>query len=298
MPRSFNTAFSDYLHKENTQLSRLYWLQTTSGTAYRVTDWVMPVTTYVQNPLTQQLELATFTPYQGFDATAFVDESRMAVTNAEFSSYFQLEGISAEAIHAGLFSGAIIAVSLYAPDLPNSNAELIFQGEVGEVTEVGLDQFKLEFRGIAQALQQKIGLTVNESCPWSIGDSKCRATPVQLNGAVTTVVSGRELEVEFSTSIALGNNFWQAGLVFLYSNNPQTNGYRIEVASSTAVSSTRSRLVFFYPLPFLPSVGDTVTAISGCRKIIKDCQGRYNNIANFGGFPHLPGKDKLLTGRG
>lgn len=300
MPRQFNLSFESYINsQENSQIARLYWVHTLSGISYTLTDWVFPVKATVPHPTTESPTLTTFTPHQGFDATAFADEARPVVTNAEFSSYFQLEGISAEEIYAGLFSGAIVSVFLFLPDRPDVPAELIYQGEVGEVNEIGIDKFRMEFRGTAQALQQKIGLTVSESCPWSFSDGiKCRANAIQEAGVITIVNSPRELTVEFSTSLNITDNFWQSGVLVYEGSNLKYRNYRIEVSSCLALSPTLSRIVFFYPLPFPAIVGDSVGCLTGCRKTIEDCQNRYNNIADFGGFPHLPGRDKLLVGRG
>ncbi|WP_150523847.1 phage BR0599 family protein [Roseibium sediminis] len=35
--------------------------------------------------------------------------------------------------------------------------------------------------------------------------------------------------------------------------------------------------------------GDFITAYPGCRRTRADCKNKFNNLANFGGFPHLPG---------
>lgn len=41
-------------------------------------------------------------------------------------------------------------------------------------------------------------------------------------------------------------------------------------------------------------VGNTFSAIAGCRKrMVEDCAGKFNNVINFQGEPHLPGVDAL-----
>lgn len=41
-------------------------------------------------------------------------------------------------------------------------------------------------------------------------------------------------------------------------------------------------------------VGDTFTIVAGCRKrLIEDCQTKFDNVLNFDGEPHLPGIDKI-----
>jgi uncharacterized phage protein (TIGR02218 family) len=47
---------------------------------------------------------------------------------------------------------------------------------------------------------------------------------------------------------------------------------------------------FFFnsPLPFLPNAGDAFTAYPGDDKTQSTCQSKFNNLANFGGFPYVP----------
>ncbi|NCB04172.1 MAG: hypothetical protein EOM69_01445, partial [Clostridia bacterium] len=37
------------------------------------------------------------------------------------------------------------------------------------------------------------------------------------------------------------------------------------------------------------AVGDDFTVTAGCDKRAETCSGKFSNIANFRGFPHIPG---------
>lgn len=41
-------------------------------------------------------------------------------------------------------------------------------------------------------------------------------------------------------------------------------------------------------------VGDTFTAIAGCRKRLADCRDKFDNVVNFQGEPHRPTVDDLV----
>ncbi len=49
-----------------------------------------------------------------------------------------------------------------------------------------------------------------------------------------------------------------------------------------------SALALMYPLPFAPATGDAFTVYAGCDHTQGTCQGRFNNLANFRGFPYVP----------
>jgi hypothetical protein len=44
-------------------------------------------------------------------------------------------------------------------------------------------------------------------------------------------------------------------------------------------------------LPTQMEVGNTISAFPGCRRTIDDCVNKFNNLDNFGGFPHSPGRN-------
>lgn len=43
-----------------------------------------------------------------------------------------------------------------------------------------------------------------------------------------------------------------------------------------------------YPLPYTPTIGDTFIAYAGCDKLQSTCLSKFNNLANFRGFPYIP----------
>jgi len=49
-------------------------------------------------------------------------------------------------------------------------------------------------------------------------------------------------------------------------------------------------------LPFgrLCTVGDTATLTIGCDKTRPTCRNKFSNVRNFGGFPDVPGRDKVI----
>ena len=43
------------------------------------------------------------------------------------------------------------------------------------------------------------------------------------------------------------------------------------------------------------AVGDTFTIRAGCDKQASTCLGRFANLVNFRGFPHMPGNDTAFS---
>jgi uncharacterized phage protein (TIGR02218 family) len=47
------------------------------------------------------------------------------------------------------------------------------------------------------------------------------------------------------------------------------------------------------PEPIEP--GDAFNVTAGCDKRFQTCHNRFNNVANFRGFPHIPGNDFVIS---
>lgn len=61
------------------------------------------------------------------------------------------------------------------------------------------------------------------------------------------------------------------------------------------VLRSEGALLFLYEPPaFQPAQGDLVEIVEGCDRMLATCAGRFGNVLNFRGEPHLPGID-LLT---
>lgn len=48
------------------------------------------------------------------------------------------------------------------------------------------------------------------------------------------------------------------------------------------------------PMPYALAAGDTYTMVVGCSKTFSICGSRFNNQANFRGFPFVPGQDAII----
>ena len=53
-------------------------------------------------------------------------------------------------------------------------------------------------------------------------------------------------------------------------------------------------LVLFRMTPRAIAEGDSFIARAGCDKRITTCSAKFANVANFRGFPNIPGQDAVL----
>ena len=83
-----------------------------------------------------------------------------------------------------------------------------------------------------------------------------------------------------NTSVALAAHA-QGSIVF-------TSGADANVTATVRSVVAGTSLSLMYPLPETPSVGDAFTVYYGCDHTRGTCQARFNNLANFRGFPFVP----------
>jgi uncharacterized phage protein (TIGR02218 family) len=59
--------------------------------------------------------------------------------------------------------------------------------------------------------------------------------------------------------------------------------------------ATGQAFTLWLPMPNDIAVGHTYSVYPGCDRRFATCKAKFNNVANFGGFPHIPGVDKILN---
>ena len=69
------------------------------------------------------------------------------------------------------------------------------------------------------------------------------------------------------------------------------DGLTVKVKTSSDANAITLTLPMLSPI----TLGDTMTLVAGCRKRLSDCSGKFNNVINFQGEPHLPGVDQITA---
>lgn len=237
----------------------------------------------------------TYAAATGFTPSAIATDSTMSVNNMELNSVLDDGTITAHDLVGGLFDSARVDIFLVNyQDLPTSLSLnppkhlLLVSGILGEV-KISDTSFSAEMRSLAQFLSQKTSNLTSKLCRYDLGDSKCTVNlaPHTHNLTVASVVNSRTFTID--------NSFNRQDGYFNYGQLKFTSGANNKISAMIANYTSRT-ITLFEPLPFALQSGDTLVAIAGCRKTIQDCQGRYANILNYGGEPHVPGADTYFMG--
>ena len=76
-------------------------------------------------------------------------------------------------------------------------------------------------------------------------------------------------------------NYQQGSITF-------TSGVNAGVTANVNAWRPALRSTLGYPLQSPPAPGDTFTVYYGCDHTPGTCQSKFNNLANFRGFPYVP----------
>lgn len=229
---------------------------------------------------------------EGVNPTAIAQEASAAVSNSEVNGTMAAESVSETELFAGLWDGAFVSVfEVNYRDLTMGVMNLQ-SGNIGDV-KAGRSAFTAEVRGLTQRLQKVVGRVYTAGCPWvfgSIGSAYVPACnidlgPLTVAGAFTSVDSLRVMADSARGEVA---DYFGAGLITITSG--ESAGVQMEIYAFAAGVFT-----LHLPMPFTVTVGDTYSVTPGCRKrFTEDCRIKWANTNNFGGFPQVPGSDKVL----
>lgn len=233
-----------------------------------------------------------FDAQQGLDASAIVTTAGFEVDNLELTTLDDGSLFDRDEVLAGTWTNAEFRIFRYRWDVSPvtiaNDVETLIRGWFGEVT-LNQNTIKVELRGLAQKLQQPVGIVSQRTCRARLGDSLCRVNlaPLTFTFTVTGVTDKRTFTASGATQAA--DYFGDGELQWLTGDNAAGRAMLIREFEAG---------VFTLQLPtVLPiQVGDTFRAIAGCRKrLMEDCKAKFNNVLNFQGDPHRPTVDDLVT---
>lgn len=235
----------------------------------------------------------TFQPESGLSARALSSTTGLAVNNTEAIGVLSSAAITEEDIFAGRYDGAEVTTWLVQWDSPDAR-QVRFYGTIGEISRAN-GGFQAELRGLTEALNQPQGRSYLTTCSAVLGDTRCGVETSDARytvDAVLEVASGGQ-RFTFSGLDSFNPRWFDAGQFVVESGT--ASGLR-GVIKSDDVDGNLRVITLWESIPMPIEMGDRVRLISGCDKRAETCRLKFENIANFQGFPDIPGEDWLMRG--
>jgi len=245
---------------------------------------------FTSHDVTQTVDGVVLDASQGLDVTGISTSAGLGVDNLEITTLDDGTLFTRAQILGGLWQGASFVCYRYNWADPTDGVEHLCAGTIGAVTQKN-GAVVCELRGIQQFLQQPVGSASTKTCRARLGDAKCAVNLASFthSGTVTSVTS--RLVFKDSALSQASDYFGEGEIEWLTGDNA---GLFAKVRAHT--NSTGAVLTLMLEMPADIQVGDTFTAIAGCRKrLTEDCIGKFSNVLNFQGEPHRPGVDAITA---
>ena len=188
------------------------------------------------------------------------------------------------AVQQGLTDNALLTVQrLFTATWGDWSAGsvILFRGNISDST---CDQAHAEFDIKSRKELFNIPfpyLTYQPGCQWPLYGAGCTLSPASF--VVAGAVASGSIALLLNTNLSNPDQYFNEGYLVFTSglNNGIKRGIRSYVNAS-------GQILFFIPLPYAPSTGDTFNAYPGCDKQMSTCSGKFSNLPNFLGKPFIP----------
>ncbi len=233
----------------------------------------------------------TYEPESGFAASEIRSGTDLAVDAQDAEGVLTSDTITETDILDGRWDNAAVEVWRVNWDAVSQRV-LMRRGAIGQVRR-GRLAFVAEVRSLAHALNPPGGRTFQHACDAELGDARCGIDlddpAFRATGSVTGVSGDRSFSASGLGSFAAG---WFALGRLTWTSGPNA-GRVAEVASHDVVAGVRRLTLLEAPVRPIASGHDFVVH-AGCDKRLETCRDRFANVANFRGFPHIPGQDTVI----
>jgi len=237
-----------------------------------------------------------------FDGTEFEPESGFAASEIRAGSDLSVDAQDAEGVlssdritETDILDGRWDAaeVELWRVNWADTIQRVLMRrGAVGQIRR-GRMAFVAEVRSLAHVLGQTVGRTFQAGCDAALGDTRCGvnldAAEYRGNGAVIDLLRDRA----FTASGLAGFEAGWFSYGTIYWTSGANSGRRAEALAHDLVDGIAVLTLLEAPVRAVTE-GDAFTIRAGCDKRIETCSAKFANVANFRGFPHIPGQDTIL----
>ena len=227
----------------------------------------------------------------GLTASEAAQTLGLAVDSSELSGALADDTLNEDNLAAGRYDAA--AVELWLVDWSEADLRLLLaKGTLGEVRREG-NAFTAEMRGLTDRLAEDSGRLYTTTCSADLGDGRCKVdlTDAAFHGGGAVVAVSATSTFSASGLDTFDDGWFTAGkLTFTGGAN---RGLAVEVKSHRNDGTVT--LDLWQPMPQPIAAGDAFTVTAGCDKRFSTCHDKFANVANFRGFPHIPGNDFVIS---
>ena len=276
--REMNAATASALAADATTLCHCWRLTRRDGTVLGFTD----------HDCDLAFAGATFRAATGLDAAQAESAAGFAVAGGEVHGALDDSALVDADLEAGLYDGA--SVEIWLVDWTDASRRVLMDmAVIGEVRRTEFT-FVAELRSLAHRFDEEQGRQFQRNCAADLGDARCRvdlaASSVSTQATIAAIEPGGGLLLTLDDEFEAG--FFTDGAILSASGDR----HAIKLHEITVGGD---RIVLWTAPSASLVAGARVALRAGCDKSPQTCTQKFGNIANFRGFPHMPGNDVVAA---
>lgn len=235
---------------------------------------------------------AVFEAASGFETSEIERGLGLAIDNTMAAGALSSDKIEEADILRGRFDGAKVEQWLVDWRDPETRV-LKFSGELGEIRRREAS-FEAELRGLTELLNRPSGRVYLRECDCDLGDARCGVDLISAQFSHAGVVATAKDAARFLIAPPVGfTSSWFDGGVLTWTSGGNEGFTAVvrrtrETAGSLEIELERE-------MSPSPQVGDGFSMVAGCDKTHEQCAAKFSNLANFRGFPFMPGEGRLTA---
>jgi uncharacterized phage protein (TIGR02218 family) len=232
-----------------------------------------------------------FEPESGFAASEIRAGSDLAIDAQDATGVLTSDRITETDILDGRWDNA--AVELWRVNWADTSQRVLLRrGAVGQIRR-GRMAFVAEVRSLAHVLGQTVGRTFQAGCDAALGDARCgidlENAIYKGTGVVTDLLRDRAFMASGLSGFEAG---WFTSGTLTWTSG--ANAGRVTEVLAHGLDGSIATLTLLEAPVLQIAEGDGFIARAGCDKRIATCSAKFANVANFRGFPNIPGQDAVL----
>ena len=279
--KTLSPALQAHLDDGTTTLSWCWRISRNDGVALGFTD----------HDRALAFDGTVFEPESGFAASEIRAGSDLAVDAQDATGVLTSDRITETDILDGQWDNA--AVELWRANWADTSQRVLLRrGAVGQIRR-GRMAFVAEVRSLAHVLGQTVGRTFQAGCDAALGDVRCgialENAIYKAMGVVTDLLRDRAFMASGLSGFDAG---WFTSGTLTWTSGANA-GRATEVLAHGLTDAIATLTLLEAPVRAIAE-GDSFAARAGCDKRIATCSVKFANMANFRGFPNIPGQDAVL----
>jgi len=229
----------------------------------------------------------TYVPAAGLTRTNLTSTADESVSNQELTSGWV--DAPENDLLAGKFDDAVVEVAFVSPRDLSLGEFIINKGNIGQVTWTA-DGFRADIQSHMRKLARNISFVFTANCrhqlfsspsPMKIGYCGVSKPSYTVVGTIGSIIID---QLRFTSNGISQPDGWARGGTITFSSGNNA-GMTFEVRRFEVGADTTIEL--FVPSSRSMQVGDQFELTTGCDKTLDTCKNKFNNVVNFGGFPHI-----------